>query len=75
MKPGGYIIFTPHDKDQEEKHQSFWKEQEQIWTPGQQNAKLFEFGDLITTSKNEAAPIFIPIPNKSELVQFVRDAG
>jgi len=73
--PGGVFLFTTHDRDSEPAYLSFWEEQRQLWEEGKQDERLFEFGDLITTSKNETAPIFIHIPDRPEIEAFVGASG
>ncbi len=75
LKDGGIYVFTTHDRDKDANYFEFWKEQKQIWDQGIQDSSLYEFGDLITTSKNEERPIFIHIPSKSEIEHFLKEGG
>ncbi len=74
-KRGGTFIFTTHDRDKDANYFEFWKEQKVIWNEGKQDAKLHEFGDLITTSKNESREIYIHIPNQEEVENFLNVGG
>ncbi len=75
LKVGGIFIFTTHDRAQEPQFFDFWKSEEQKWANGNQRTDLYEFGDLITFSKNETREIFIHIPIQSEIEAFVRKGG
>jgi len=67
LKPSGIFLFTTHDRDKDPKFLEFWAEEEARWATGQQNEQVYEFGDLITTSKNESREIFIHIPDQKEV--------
>ena len=75
LKRNGKFIFTTHDREADENYFEFWKEQEKIWQAGQQRKELYEFGDLITSSKNESSEIFIHIPNKAEVIKLFEKEG
>lgn len=75
LKQGGVFIFTTHDREKEDQFREFWKEDEDRWSSGKQNPALFEFGDLITKSKNESREIFIHIPSQDEINRILEDTG
>lgn len=75
LKPQGVYIFTTHDREKDEKYFEFWKAQKVIWEQQQQDQRLYEFGDLITGSKNEDQQIYIHIPNQSEIENFLQTNG
>lgn len=75
IKKNSIFIFTTHDRDKDENYFEFWKEQKKIWDDGKQDSQLYEFGDLITTSKNEERSIYIHIPNKEEVEKFINEGG
>lgn len=75
IKETGIFIFTTHDRAQEEQFIEFWKEEKEKWRLGKQNPALFEYGDLITKSKNELAEIFIHIPTQDEIRKVLWDTG
>lgn len=75
LKKAGKFIFTTHDREREEQYFDFWKEEKQKWDSGNQNPMLFEFGDLITKSKNESREIFIHIPNQDEVNKLLEKNG
>ncbi len=45
------------------------------WELGNQNPSLYEFGDLITKSKNESREIFIHIPSQEEVKELLKGNG
>lgn len=75
LKDSGIFIFTTHDREKEEQYVKFWEEEETRWKTGKQNPILFEFGDLITQSKNESREIFIHIPNQNEVKEVLNNNG
>ena len=75
LKPGGRFIFTTHDREKDSKYLNFWKQQTNIWEKGEQDPRLFEFGDLITSSGNEEKLIFIHIPDEGEVRKLLESTG
>lgn len=75
LKESGKFIFTTHDREKEEQYFKFWKEEKQKWKSGNQDPRLFEFGDLITKSRNETKEIFIHIPSQVEVKKMLRNNG
>ncbi len=75
LKPDGVFIFTTHDRAADPNYLDYWKEQEQNWKDGKRRDDLHEFGDVITTSRNEAGEIFIHIPGKEEVMRFIDEGG
>jgi ubiquinone/menaquinone biosynthesis C-methylase UbiE len=75
LKPNGYFIFTTHDRDREPQYFSFWEEEKIKWASGNHDQLLYEFGDLITFSKNESRKIYIHIPNYKEIEEWVLANG
>lgn len=75
LKPSGHFIFTTHDRDQEPQFFQFWKDEAERWSRGEQDLRLFEYGDLITHSKNEERPIFIHIPDQKEVESWMSKGG
>ena len=73
LKDNGMFIFTTHDRNEEEDYIAFWAEEAERWETGNQNPLLYEYGDLITTSKNETAEIFIHIPDQSEVRKMLSE--
>lgn len=75
LKQEGLFIFTTHDREKDPNYFEFWKLEKQKWAEGKHRKDLYEFGDLITQSKNETCEIFIHIPNQAEIETFVRSVG
>lgn len=75
LKAGGTFVFTTHDREKDENYFAFWKEEKERWDKGLERADLYEFGDLITASKNEERAIFIHIPNQAEVQDFLERGG
>jgi len=75
LKSDGRFIFTTHDRDKEPSFFEFWKKEKEKWLAGNQNPDLYEFGDLISSSKNESREIFIHIPNQQEIVKLLNENG
>ncbi len=75
LKAGGIFVFTTHDREKDENYFAFWEEERERWDQGLERADLYEFGDLITTSKNEERAIFIHIPNQAEVRDFLERGG
>ncbi len=67
LKPNGLFIFTTHDRKEEPQYYNFWKEEKDKWEQGNQNQALYEYGDLITKTKNEKREIYIHIPDRKEV--------
>lgn len=45
IKPGGWFVFTGHDRDRHGR-KSFWREESKLWRKGLQHPQVQEFGDL-----------------------------
>ncbi|NNF36151.1 MAG: class I SAM-dependent methyltransferase [Saprospiraceae bacterium] len=75
LKPDGLYIFTTHDQDMEPHFLEFWKEEKIKWTNGDQDPRLYDYGDIIASSKNEVRDIFIHIPTMNEIDQWLKANG
>lgn len=75
LKAGGTFLFTTHDREKDANYFAFWKEEKERWDKGLERSDLYEFGDLITSSKNEKRAIFIHIPNQAEVRYFLERGG
>jgi|ERR1043165_6344677 SAM-dependent methyltransferase len=71
LRPDGIFIFTTHDRESDEKYLQFWIDEKKKWDEGKQRSDLYQFGDLITTSKNEKGEIFIHIPDQQEVLDLL----
>lgn len=75
LRTGGHFIFTTHDRDKDENYLTFWEEQRHKWDAGERDDRIYEFGDIITTSKNEERNIYIHIPSRAEVWQSLAREG
>jgi ubiquinone/menaquinone biosynthesis C-methylase UbiE len=75
LKRNGTFIFTTHDRDADVKFFDFWKEEKQKWEEGRQNPALIDFGDVITTSRNETSPCFVHIADQPEVREILDQVG
>lgn len=75
LKTDGIFIFTTHDREKAPEFLDFWKAQKELWRQGLQNPQLYEFGDIIAFSKNESREIFIHIPDKQEVENWLTNNG
>ena len=75
LKPNGIFIFTTHDRDRGEEFLDYWRSEKEKWNKGEQDKRLHEYGDRITTSKNENSEIFIHIPDRKEVVESIKQSG
>ena len=69
LKPGGYFIFTAHDRDEEIESRSFWIHEKQRWQQGKNNDLLYEYGDVLTRQGNEQE--FLHYYSRTEMLSFI----
>lgn len=72
LRPNSYWIFTTHDRESDTRYLPFWKQEKLHWQQGKQSKAVYEYGDLITESKNEPGKIFIHIPNQEEVEHLLQ---
>ncbi len=75
LKDSGLFIFTTHDRNREEQYLQFWENERNHWTQGKQRLDLYEFGDIITSSKNESQEIFIHIPDMNDVRNVLQESN
>jgi ubiquinone/menaquinone biosynthesis C-methylase UbiE len=75
LKPEGIFIFTTHDREANEEFFEFWQEEKKRWEVGEQDPRLYEFGDRIANSKHEKRNIFIHIPDRKEVLSCLEKSG
>lgn len=73
LKDSGLFIFTTHDRNRDEEYFQFWEDERNLWAQGKQRSDLYEFGDIITDSKNESREIFIHIPDMNEVKNILQE--
>jgi ubiquinone/menaquinone biosynthesis C-methylase UbiE len=71
LKPGGYYIFTAHDRhDPKSSHLDFWKQKEDKWAKGINDSNVECLGDLITIDPS-GEEAFIHFSTIDELKEFI----
>ena len=72
LRPGGWFVFTTHDRNFE-RYKVFWKKERAQWRRGEQKKELDEFGDRF-----EPTPfghLFIHVPSTDEIRRDLKAAG
>ena len=72
LAPGGYFIFTAHDRTLP-KWKKFWATERKKWNQGKQDPGLQEFGDRF--EETPKGKLFIHVPDVSELRSDLQAAG
>lgn len=72
VRPGGYFVFTTHDRDSP-RHQRFWEEEKFRWDNGLQKAELIEFGDRF--EETEWGHSFVHVPTRESVLSGLKEAG
>lgn len=72
LKPGSHFIFTTHDRDNPH-FRAFWTEQARLWSSGNQDANLEDFGDRY--EETPLGMLFIHIPSRQEIREDIEAAG
>jgi len=75
LKPDGIFIFTTHDRNRGEEFKEFWQKEKKKWEKGIQDKRLFEYGDRITSTKNNNSELFIHLPTCKEVVNTLKKSG
>lgn len=75
LKPGGYFIFTTHDRDQNENFLDFWEKEKKHWEQGEQDSRIYEYGDIIIEEGHGEHISFVHIPNRQEVEEDLREPG
>ncbi|MEZ4852403.1 MAG: class I SAM-dependent methyltransferase [Bacteroidia bacterium] len=71
LKKGGTFIFTTHDREADTRFLEFWKEEKEKWEKGENDPRVYDFGDLITHSPDVNREIYIHIPKRSEVIEYL----
>lgn len=75
VKKGGTFIFTTHDRDTNEDFKKFWEKEEKIWAEGNQDPRVYEYGDKILASDSDERDLFIHFPNRKEILDCLNESG
>ena len=73
LKPNGVFVFTTHDREKDDRHLDFWKEEKLRWENGEQDQKLVEFGDKIVEHAGDE--VFLHFPTYKEVCALVESVG
>ncbi|MCC5839113.1 MAG: class I SAM-dependent methyltransferase [Opitutales bacterium] len=63
VRPGGYFVFTTHDR-RVGPYKRFWKEEARRWDEGKQDKALLEFGDKYEETESGRLYVHIPLPDE-----------
>lgn len=76
VRPQGVAVFTTHDRDSGgEEFDEFWKQEQRTWAHGEQDARLFEFGDIFAIDPSVDEEYFIHIPDFNEIKTLILTCG
>ncbi len=75
LKPGGYFIFTTHDRDMQTEAKLSWEKEEKKWRSGTHDKRVFEFGDKIINGKAKNEYTFLHFPDRKEIIHSIDQAG
>lgn len=68
--PGGYFIFTTDERTAHD----FWDQQRSLWSSGDQDRRLTEFGDVIL--RNDVfSETFLHFPSREEVERCIASSG
>ncbi len=73
---GGRFIFTTHDINNPD-FLEYWKEEKRRWETGNQDKRLYEYGDLIFSKPDEYgdAISFVHVPLHGEIEKCLNETG
>lgn len=72
LKPGGWFVFTSHDRELT-KYKKFWEKERGLWRKGKQNPELDDYGDRFEST--DLGDLFIHVPTPGELREDLKSAG
>lgn len=72
VKPGGFFVFTTHDRANK-RFRQFWKEERERWARGEQDPRLEELGDRYFEAPEGCT--FMHIPTREEILEDTASAG
>lgn len=75
LRPTGVFIFTTHDRETDSTFHEFWKEEIDRWIEREQDPRLFELGDLVSYSHDVKSEIYIHIPTRGEVLNYLHEVG
>lgn len=72
LRPGGWFVFTTHDRELST-YRSFWKKEQSLWRKGKQNPYLDDYGDRFEPTP--LGDLFIHVPTTTEIREDLKAAG
>lgn len=72
LKPGGWFVFTAHDRYASE-HPSYWKSESKRWEKGKQDPELIDFGDRVGSTP--WGDLYIHVPDSNEIRADLKAVG
>jgi len=72
LRPGGWFVFTTHDRDKSA-HRDFWIKEAQRWEESEQKPELDDFGDR--TEETHHGAHFMHVPSVSEMEAALHRVG
>lgn len=72
VRPGGYLVFTTHDRDAP-RHRQFWIEEAERWQKGKQKAQLSEYGDRYELT--EWGSSYVHVPTRETVLEALNQSG
>lgn len=73
LKKDGIFIFTTHDRDAGSEWKWFWDEEALRWSKGEQDHRIFEYGDRIV--EEHGCHLFLHFPNRTEVLDSIKEGG
>lgn len=73
LRKNGVFIFSTHVRDSDPEWKSFWEEEKERWAKGEQDSRIFEYGDRIV--EEDGRLIFLHFPDREEVVSYLKAAG
>lgn len=72
LKPGGWFVFTAHDRELQARKR-FWAKERLLWRSGKQKKEIDQYGDLYEPT--EYGNMFIHVPTSDEMRKELKSAG
>ncbi|MGJ8639654.1 MAG: class I SAM-dependent methyltransferase [Opitutaceae bacterium] len=72
LRPGGWFVFTSHDRDRSS-HLEFWHREQVRWVKDEQKPELDDFGDRTEATHHGAH--FMHVPTVSEMASLLEKVG
>lgn len=72
IRPGGYFVFTAHDRDHS-RHRRYWQQESALWQHGEQKPELDKFGDR--WEDTPSGGMYIHVPTRDELRKLLKSTG